>query len=64
MKITKYRKAIVAGIVAGSGALSTAAADGSVTSGEVWIIAGAVAGGLGLTWAVPNRKSSDRLRLP
>ncbi|MFD9445520.1 hypothetical protein ACFWBR_42255 [Streptomyces sp. NPDC060006] len=64
MKITTYWKAVVAGVVAGSGALSTAAADGSVTSGELWIIVGAVVGGLGLTWAVPNRQGDDRPRLP
>lgn len=64
MKLSKYWKAIVAGVVAGSGALSTAAADSTVTSGELWIIAGAVVGGLGFTWAVPNRQTSDRPRLP
>jgi len=55
MKISKYWKAVVAGLVAGSGALGTAAADGVVTSSDVWVIAAAVVGGLGLTWAVPNR---------
>jgi hypothetical protein len=55
VKISKYWKALVAGVVAGSGALSTAAADDVITSGEVWLIVGALVGGLGLTWAVPNR---------
>ncbi|MEV6544384.1 hypothetical protein [Streptomyces sp. NPDC051665] len=55
MKISKYAKAVTAAVVAAGGAVSAAAADGVVTSGEVWIIAGAFLGGLGFTWAVPNR---------
>lgn len=55
MTIGRYWKALVAGLVAGAGALSTAAADDVITSGEVWLIVGAVVGGLGLTWAVPNK---------
>lgn len=60
MRITKYAKAVVAGVVAGAGALGTAAADGTVTSGDVWIIAGVVLGGLGFTWAIPNRPTASR----
>jgi hypothetical protein len=60
VKISKYWKALVAGAVAASGALSTAAADNVITSGEVWLIVGALVGGLGLTWAVPNRPADDR----
>ncbi|MDX2551316.1 hypothetical protein [Streptomyces stelliscabiei] len=63
MRISKYAKAVTAAVVAAGGALSTAAADGVVTSGEVWIVAGAFLGGLGLTWAVPNRPDTTR-RLP
>lgn len=55
MTIGRYWKALVAGLVAGAGALSTAAADDVISSGEVWVIVGAVVGGLGLTWAVPNK---------
>jgi hypothetical protein len=55
MKISKYAKAVTAAVVAAGGAVSAAAADGVITSGEVWIIAGAFLGGLGFTWAVPNR---------
>ncbi|GGX99726.1 hypothetical protein [Streptomyces fructofermentans] len=59
MRISTYWKAIVAGAVAGSGVLSTAAADGVITTGEVWLIVGAVVGGLGLTWAVPNKQTGS-----
>lgn len=55
MSVSTYWKALVAGIVAGAGALSTAAADDVITSGEVWLVVSAVVGGLVLTWAVPNK---------
>jgi predicted type IV restriction endonuclease len=58
MKLSKYAKAATAAVVAAGGAVSAAAADGVVTSGEVWIIVGAFLGGLGFTWAVPNRSDS------
>ncbi|MFJ4631550.1 hypothetical protein [Streptomyces sp. NPDC088847] len=58
MKITKYAKAVTAGVVAAGGTVATAAADGVITGGEVWLIVGAFLGGLGLTWAVPNRTST------
>lgn len=55
MKISRYAKAITAAVVAAGGTITAAAADGVITGGEVWIIAGAILGGLGFTWAVPNR---------
>ena len=55
MKISRYWKAVVAAVVAGGGAVSTALVDDTITSGEGITIALAVAGALGLTWAVPNR---------
>lgn len=58
MRITKYAKAITAGAVAAGGTIATAAADSVITSGEIWLIAGAFLGGLGLTWAVPNRQTT------
>lgn len=60
MSVSTYWKALVAGLVAGTGALSTAAADDVITSGEVWLIVGAYVGGLGLTWAVPNRPNDSK----
>lgn len=58
MRISKYWKAVVAGIVAGAGTAGAALADNVLTAGEAWTIAGAVLGGLGFTWAVPNRQPS------
>lgn len=55
MKLSKYAKAGTAAVVAAGSAVSAAAADGVITSGEIWIIAGAFLSGLGFTWAVPNR---------
>jgi len=55
MKVSKYAKAVVAAAVATGGTVTTALADGTVTSGEAWLIVGAFLAGLGFTWAVPNR---------
>jgi len=58
MQVSRYAKAIVAAVVAAGGTVSTALADGVVTAGEAWLIAGAVLAGLGVTWAVPNKRPS------
>jgi len=56
MRLSKYAKAIVAALAATAGTVTAAAADGVVTTGEAWLVAGAFLGGLGLTWAVPNKR--------
>lgn len=53
--IRKYAKAVVAAVVAGSGALSTALVDDSVSTGEWVFVVLAVLGGLGITAWVPNK---------
>lgn len=58
MRVSKYWKAITAAVVAGGGAAGAALADNVITAAEAWVIAGAVLGGLGFTWAVPNRTPS------
>ena len=60
MRISKYAKAIVAAVIAGGSALSTAIADDVITGTETWIIAGAVLSALGITWAVPNAGAATR----
>ena len=55
MRISSYWKAIVAGLAAGSGALSTALNDDVVTGAEGWTAGVAVLAALGFTWAVPNK---------
>ncbi|MEU5111723.1 hypothetical protein AB0G64_09505 [Streptomyces longwoodensis] len=59
MKISRYWKAVAAGAAAGTAALSTALQDGTITTGETITVVLAVLGGLGLTWAVPNRPKTD-----
>lgn len=59
MKIAKYWKAVVAAVVAGAGALSTALTDDTVTAAEGWAALIAVLGALGLTWAVPNKTTTE-----
>lgn len=58
MKISKYWKAIVAAVVAGAGALSTAVQDDHVSAAEGWTALIAVLGALGFTWAVPNKTTT------
>jgi hypothetical protein len=55
MRIAKYWKAIVAAVVAGAGAISTALTDDTITAAEGWAALIAVLGALGFTWAVPNK---------
>lgn len=55
MKVSRYWKAIVSGMAAGTASLATALNDGTVTAGEGVTVALAVLGALGVTWAVPNR---------
>lgn len=59
--LARSRKAIAGGITgavaAGTTALGTAASDGMLSSGDAWVIAGAVVGGFALgfvgVWAAP-----------
>lgn len=60
MKIAKYWKAVVAAVVAGAGALSTAVQDDHISAAEGWTALIAVLGALGFTWAVPNRKTGPK----
>lgn len=58
MRVSKYWKAVVAGIAAGAGSLGTALADNTITTQEGLTAVAAVLATLGLTWAVPNRVPS------
>jgi hypothetical protein len=55
MRISKYWKAVVSALAAGSGSLSVAVIDDTVTAAEGWAALIAVLAALGFTWAVPNR---------
>ena len=59
MKLSRIAKAIVAAVVAGAGSAGAAAQDGTITAAETVVIVLAVLGGLGVTWAVPNRPAID-----
>ena len=56
MKISRYWKAVVAALAAGTSAMSTAANDGAVSGPDAVTAVLAVLGTLGLTWWVPNRE--------
>ncbi|MFC9973527.1 hypothetical protein ACFVH6_21800 [Spirillospora sp. NPDC127200] len=60
MKIGRSAKAIVAAAAAGAGTLASVLDDDVITSGEWVMVALAVLGALGITWAVPNAAVSDR----
>lgn len=60
MRISRYWKAVAAGVAAGAASLSTALEDGTVTGQEGVIAVLAVLGALGITWAVPNRPAPPR----
>jgi hypothetical protein len=64
MKVSRYWKAIVAAVVAGAGTAGTALDDGRITGPEAAAIALAVLGGLGFTWAVPNRTTPAAVEPP
>ena len=53
--LSECRKAIAAAVVALGGALGTAAADGTVSSGEWWVVIGATLVAAGGVWAIPNK---------
>ncbi|MGV4984498.1 hypothetical protein ACVB8X_13840 [Streptomyces sp. NRAIS4] len=59
MKVSRAWKAVVSGVAAGAAAAATAVQDGQVTAAEWVTIVLAILGALGVTWAVPNRGSTD-----
>lgn len=56
MNVSKYAKAVVAGIAAGSASLGVALADNQITTQEWLTAVAAVLATYGLTWAVPNKQ--------
>ncbi|MFC3504790.1 hypothetical protein ACFOOK_28015 [Micromonospora krabiensis] len=58
MRVTKYAKTIVAGIVAGGTALTVALGDDVLTATEGITVALAVLGAFGV-YVVPNAKDTD-----
>lgn len=60
MKISKYWKAVVATIATGTGALSTAMNDDTLTSSEASTILIAVVTAAVATWAVPNTPTAQK----
>ncbi|MEU6674746.1 hypothetical protein [Streptomyces sp. NPDC046925] len=55
MNVSKYAKAIVAGIAAGAASLATGLADGTLSTQDGLTAVAAVLAAWGLTWAVPNK---------
>jgi len=54
MKLNEVAKSLTAALIAGAGALQTAATDGLVTTAEWVYVATVTILALGIVWAVPN----------
>ena len=54
-KIKPYAKAVMAGVVAGAGAIATGYADETLSTGEIWMAVSAGLTAAGATWVIPNR---------
>jgi hypothetical protein len=59
MRISSIAKSLVAGLAAGASVAVTGVQDGTLTTGEGVTIVLAVLAAWGITWAVPNRPSTD-----
>ncbi|KFG07484.1 hypothetical protein [Streptomyces scabiei] len=59
MRIASIAKSLIAGVAAGSAAAVTAVQDNVVTTGEGVTIVLAILGAWGITYAVPNKPSTD-----
>ncbi|MEV0123146.1 hypothetical protein AB0I16_16660 [Streptomyces sp. NPDC050703] len=55
MKVSKYAKAVTAGLAAGAASLATGLADGTLSAQDGLTAVAAVLAVWGLTWAVPNK---------
>lgn len=55
--IREIKKAIGGALVAGGGAIATAAAQDGISNSEWWLILGTTLAAFGVVWAVPNRQS-------
>ena len=50
-------KAILAGVIAGAGAVAVGYADGSLTTAETWTAVASGLTALGVVWGVPNKQA-------
>jgi hypothetical protein len=50
-------KALLAGAIAGAGAIAVGYADGVLTTAEAWTAVASGLTALGVVWGVPNRES-------
>jgi len=57
MNFAEIRKTIAAALVAGGGALVTAATTDGITANEGWVILGTTLAAAGAVWYVPNAES-------
>jgi hypothetical protein len=51
-------KALLAGAIAGVGAVAVGYADGAITTAEIWTAVASGLTALGVVWGVPNRESA------
>jgi hypothetical protein len=56
--VMSITKALLAGAIAGAGAVAVGYADGAITTAEVWTAVASGLAALGVVWGVPNRESA------
>ena len=54
--VLSIAKALLAGAIAGAGAVAVGYADGSLTTAETWTAVASGLTALGVVWGVPNRQ--------
>jgi hypothetical protein len=53
--VLSVTKALLAGAIAGAGAVAVGYADGAITTAEVWTAVASGLTALGVVWGVPNK---------
>jgi hypothetical protein len=53
--VLSVTKALLAGAIAGAGAVAVGYADGAITTAEIWTAVASGLTALGVVWGVPNK---------
>jgi hypothetical protein len=56
--VLSITKALLAGAIAGAGAVAVGYADGAITTAEVWTAVASALAALGVVWGVPNKQAN------
>jgi hypothetical protein len=56
--VATITKALLAGAIAGAGAVAVGYSDGAITTAEIWTAVASGLTALGVVWGVPNKTQS------